>query len=113
MSADISPCVLGAVLIAGLLLTIFLSQEKVQARGQLSSACYITGQLCGLPLGSWAVSKLGQIIHCFSLFCLSLFQRQNPFIKKKKKKSLPECLYVLGMDIKGSIKQAYILTVSK
>lgn len=81
VSVDMSPRVLGAVLIAGLLLTIFfLSQKKVQARGQLSSACCITGQLCGLPLGSWAVSKLGQIIHCFSLFCLGLFQRQNPFI---------------------------------
>lgn len=48
--------------------------------------------------------------HCFSLFCLGLFQRQKTFMKKK---CLPVCLYVLGMDIRGSMKKSYALTVSK
>lgn len=95
---------LGGVLIAQPLLTVFFCQEKVQAEDQLSSACYFMGQLCGLPLGNWALSKLGQIIVflCFALVC-----SKDRILSLKK--SLPECSYVLGMGIKGSIKKKRLL----
>lgn len=80
----------------------FLCQEKVHTEGQLSSVCYLTGQLCGLPLGSWAVSKLGQII---VYLCFALVYTKDRILSLKK--SLPECSYVFGVDIKGSIKKDF------
>lgn len=80
----------------------FLCQEKVRTEGQLSSVCYFMGQLCGLPLGSWAVSKLGQII---VYLCFVLVYTKDRILSLKK--SLSEYLYVFGVDIKGSIKKEF------
>lgn len=80
----------------------FLCQGKVLTEGQLSSVCYFMGQLCGLPLGSWPVSKLGQII---VYLCFAFVYTKDRILSLKK--SLPECSYVFRVDIKGSIKKDF------
>lgn len=96
-------CVLVGVLIARLLLTNFYVKRKFIQRVSCL-VCYFTGQLCGLPLGSWAVSKLGQII---VYLCFVLVYTKDKILSLKK--SLSEYSYVFGGRHQRKYKKRLLL----